>query len=101
MNSVDYSGYPDCRQEFITRFEELINKSTKKAIEGKKFRINTPLINLTKKEIIILGKKNGVDFSKTSSCYNPNIKKMCGKCDSCLLRQRGFEEASIVDPAYK
>ena len=99
VNAIDYSGYPDCRHEFIIRFEELINKSTKKAIEGKKFKINTPLINLTKKEIILLGDKNGVDFSMTSSCYNPKNKLMCSKCDSCLLRKKGFDEASIIDPA--
>ncbi len=98
VNAIDYSGYPDCRQEFINGFERLINQSTKKGIEGKKFKIITPLLNLTKKEIINLGKKNGVNFSKTSSCYNPVQKKRCGFCDSCLLRKRGFEEAAITDP---
>ena len=75
VNAIDYSGYPDCRKEFIMDFESLINKSTKKGIDGRKFNIVTPLIDLTKKEIIILGKKNGVDFSMTSSCYNPEQKK--------------------------
>ena len=98
VNSVDYSGYPDCRPEFIKGFEELINISTKKGIQGNKFKILTPLINLSKKEIVILGKKNYVDFSKTSSCYNPKEKKSCGFCDSCLLRKKGFEEAGIIDP---
>ena len=98
VNAIDYSGYPDCRKEFIMDFESLINKSTKKGIDGRKFNIVTPLIDLTKKEIIILGKKNGVDFSMTSSCYNPEQKKNCGLCDSCLLRQKGFKEALLKDP---
>ncbi len=98
VNSIDYSGYPDCRKTFIDDFENLINRSTKKGLEGKKFKIITPLINLSKKEIIILGNKNGVDFSMTSSCYNPTLKKSCGGCDSCLLRKRGFEEAKLTDP---
>ncbi len=99
VNAIDYSGYPDCRQEFINSFEQLINKSTKKGLQERKFKIFTPLINLTKREIILLGKKNGVDFSMTSSCYNPVRKKKCGQCDSCLLREKGFNEASIIDPA--
>ena len=98
VNSIDYSGYPDCRKTFIDDFENLINKATKKGIEGNKFKIFTPLINLSKKEIIKLGNKNGVDFSMTSSCYNPGLKKSCGFCDSCLLRKRGFEEAKLIDP---
>ncbi len=98
VNAIDYSGYPDCRKEFIMSFEGLINKSTKKGISGRKFRIMSPLIDLTKKDIIILGKKNGVDFSKTSSCYNPKLGKNCGMCDSCLLRQKGFNEAFLEDP---
>ena len=98
VNSVDYSGYPDCRKTFIDDFEKLINKSTKKGLDGKNFKILTPLINLSKKEIIILGNKNGVDFSITSSCYDPKLKKSCGCCDSCLLRKRGFEEAKLIDP---
>ena len=99
VNAIDYSGYPDCRKNFIDNFEKLINKSTKKGIEGSKFKINTPLINLSKKDIIKLGHKNGVDFSMTSSCYNPKLKKNCGVCDSCLLRKQGFEEAGLRDPA--
>ncbi len=98
VNAVDYSGYPDCRPEFIKGFENLINMSTKIGIEGKKLKIKTPLINLSKGEIISLGHKNGVEFSKTMSCYNPNLKKSCGLCDSCLLRKKGFEEASLIDP---
>ena len=73
---TDYSGYPDCRKEFIDCFEKMVNKSTKQGLTGEKFKIHTPLINLTKKEIIVLGSKNGVDFSKTSSCYNPELKKL-------------------------
>ena len=99
VNAIDYSGYPDCRKNFIDNFEKLINKSTKKGLEGSKFRINTPLINLSKKDIIKLGHKNGVDFSMTSSCYSPKLKKNCGVCDSCLLRKQGFEEAGLSDPA--
>ena len=99
VNAIDYSGYPDCRKNFIDNFEKLINKSTKKGLEGNKFKINTPLINLSKKDIIKLGHKNGVDFSMTSSCYSPKLKKNCGVCDSCLLRKQGFEEAGLSDPA--
>ena len=99
VNAIDYSGYPDCRKNFIDNFEKLINKSTKKGLEGSKFKINTPLINLSKKDIIKLGHKNGVDFSMTSSCYSPKLKKNCGVCDSCLLRKQGVEEAGLRDPA--
>ena len=99
VNAIDYSGYPDCRKNFIDNFEKLINKSTKKGLEGSKFKINTPLINLSKKDIIKLGHKKGVDFSMTSSCYSPKLKKNCGVCDSCLLRKQGFEEAGLRDPA--
>ena len=99
VNAIDYSGYPDCRKNFIDNFEKLINKSTKKGLEGSKYKINTPLINLSKKDIIKLGHKNGVDFSMTSSCYSPKLKKNCGVCDSCLLRKQGFEEAGLSDPA--
>ena len=99
VNAIDYSGYPDCRKNFIDNFEKLINKSTKKGLEGSKFKINTPLINLSKKDIIKLGHKNGVDFSMTSSCYSPKLKKNCGVCDSCLLRKQGFEEAGLRDPS--
>ena len=98
VNSVDYSGYPDCRKEFVVSFEKMINKCTKKGLEGRSFRIKTPLINLSKREIVLVGKKNSVDFSKTSSCYNPKKSKSCGLCDSCLLRKKGFEEAKVKDP---
>ena len=98
VNSVDYSGYPDCRKEFIVSFEKIINKCTKKGLEGRSFRIKTPLINLSKGEIVLVGKKNNVDFSKTSSCYNPKKSKSCGLCDSCLLRKKGFKDAKVKDP---
>jgi len=101
VNSLDYSGYPDCRKEFISGFEKLINISTKKGLEREKFKIYTPLIDMTKKEIIMLGKKNNVNFSMTLSCYNPENSLVCGKCDSCLLRKKGFEEASLIDPLMK
>ena len=97
-NAIDYSGYPDCRKEFIISFERLINKCTKKGLEGRSFRIKTPLINLSKREIVLVGKKNNVDFSKTSSCYNPKNLKSCGLCDSCLLRKKGFKDAKVKDP---
>jgi len=77
----------------------LINLSTKKGLEGKKFLIKAPLLDLNKKEIILLGKKNNIDFSKTSSCYNPRNQKSCGLCDSCLLRKKGFNEAELIDPS--
>ena len=93
VNAIDYSGYPDCREEFTKGFEKLANISTKKALEGKKFKINTPLINLSKRDIILIGMKNNVDFSKTSSCYNPQKNINCNVCDACLLRNKGFEEA--------
>ena len=101
VNALDYSGYPDCRKEFINGFENLINLSTKKGLEGVKFKICTPLIDMTKKEIVMLGKKNNVNFSMTLSCYNPKNSVVCGKCDSCLLRRKGFEEASLIDPLMK
>tara|TARA_B100001057_G_scaffold189187_1_gene190002 strand:+ start:1140 stop:1826 length:687 start_codon:yes stop_codon:yes gene_type:complete len=101
VNALDYSGYPDCRKEFINGFENLINLSTKKGLEGVKFKIYTPLIDMTKKEIVMLGKKNNVNFSMTLSCYNPKNSVICGKCDSCLLRRKGFEEASLIDPLMK
>lgn len=93
VNALDYSGYPDCRPEYIAAFEKLANLATKKGVEGSGFKIHTPLINLTKAEIIKLGLKLGVDYSKTISCYDPQNGEPCGKCDSCLLREKGFREA--------
>ena len=98
VNSIDYSGYPDCRPEFINAFEKVSNLSTKKGIQGNKVIIHTPLIKKTKKEIIKLGNKNKINFKNTLSCYSPKNKLACGECDACLLRLKGFDEANIVDP---
>lgn len=97
-NAVDYSGYPDCRPRFIRSFEALANVATKAGVQGRRFGVHAPLLKLTKAEIIRLGKSLGVDFSLTHSCYDPSPKgKPCGKCDSCLLRKKGFEEAGEED----
>ncbi len=99
VNAIDYSGYPDCREEFIKAFEKAVNLGTKSGVEGKKIKVHTPLISLTKSEIIKKGLKLGVDYSLTHSCYDPDEKRRaCGRCDSCLLRKKGFEEAGIEDP---
>ncbi|MEW8339482.1 MAG: 7-cyano-7-deazaguanine synthase QueC [Candidatus Thiodiazotropha taylori] len=99
VNAVDYSGYPDCRPEFIRAFEQLANLATKAGVEGMDFHIHTPLIDLTKGEIIQQGIKLGLDYSLTVSCYQANEQgEACGSCDSCRLRARGFEEAGVVDP---
>lgn len=98
VNSVDYSGYPDCRPEYIDAFEKMSNLAIKNAVEGKIIiNIETPLIDLTKSEIIKIGKSFNVDYSKTLSCYDPLNGKACGHCDSCLLRKKGFEQAGIED----
>ena len=99
VSAVDYSGYPDCRPEYIAAFEKMANLATKAAMEGKKLRIHTPLINLSKGEIIKKGLSLGVDFSLTHSCYDPRPDgKACGRCDSCQLRLKGFREAGAEDP---
>ncbi len=99
VNSVDWSGYPDCRPEYIKAFTEMANLATKMTTEGKKITIHTPLINLTKSEIIQQGTKLGVDYSKTNTCYDPGAEgNPCGTCDACTLRQQGFLEAGLVDP---
>jgi len=100
VNAVDYSGYPDCRPEFVAAFEKLANLATKAGVEGRlRFRIHTPLVHLTKAEIIRRGTALGVDYSWTHSCYDPDPSGLsCGRCDSCLLRLRGFAEAGLVDP---
>ncbi|MBC8285577.1 MAG: 7-cyano-7-deazaguanine synthase QueC [Nitrospinae bacterium] len=100
VNAVDYSGYPDCRPEFIAAFETMANLATKAGVEGKeKLKIHTPLIQLTKAEIILKGLELGVDYSLTHSCYNPeNSGKACGICDSCQLRLKGFTDAGFEDP---
>ncbi len=100
VNAIDYSGYPDCRPEFIAEFEKLANLATKAGVEGREpFRIHTPLIHLTKSQIIQIGTKLGVDYSLTLSCYEPDAEgRACGRCDSCRLRQKGFAEAGLRDP---
>jgi len=100
VNAVDYSGYPDCRPEFIAAFEAMANLATKESVEGRShIKIHTPLIDLTKEEIIRQGLAMGVDYSLTSSCYDPaDDGNPCRACDSCLLRQKGFSEAGVVDP---
>jgi len=100
VNAIDYSGYPDCRPEFITAFETLANLATKAGVEGKnRMKIHTPLIKLNKGEIIQKGLQLGVDFAMTHSCYNPGEEgKSCGVCDSCQLRLKGFQEAGVEDP---
>jgi 7-cyano-7-deazaguanine synthase len=99
VNSVDYSGYPDCRPKFIKSFEETANLATKVGMEGKNIVIHTPLIDLTKKEIIELGLSLGVNYGLTSTCYDPNkTGNPCGSCDACILRLKGFQSASEKDP---
>jgi 7-cyano-7-deazaguanine synthase len=99
VNAVDYSGYPDCRPEFIEAFENLANIGTKAGVEGRSFQIHTPLIKLSKAEIIRKGVEFGADFSLTHSCYDPTFEGLaCGECDSCLLRLKGFREAGMKDP---
>lgn len=99
VNAVDYSGYPDCRPDFIEAFETLANLATKSGVEGNKLTIHAPLIDLSKAEIIQQGIKLGVDYSQTVSCYQADIHgKACGRCDSCRLRRQGFEQAGIEDP---
>jgi 7-cyano-7-deazaguanine synthase len=99
VNALDYSGYPDCRPEFILQFEKLARVATKAGVEGKCYRIHAPLIDLTKAQIIAQGAKLGVQFSLTTSCYDPAADgAACGECDSCLLRAKGFREAGVPDP---
>jgi 7-cyano-7-deazaguanine synthase len=103
-NAVDYSGYPDCRPEFLKAFEDMANFATRVSVEGKvRFRINAPLIKLTKAEILNKGNELGVDYALTWSCYDPQEGQggglvPCGKCDSCIIRAKGFKEAGLVDP---
>jgi len=99
VNAVDYSGYPDCRPEFIASFQDLAAVATKRGVEGERLRIETPLIHLTKPEIIRLGIDLGVDYSMTVSCYQADAQgRACGRCDSCRIRQAGFEAAGLADP---
>ncbi len=99
VNAIDYSGYPDCRPEFIEAFETMANLATKAGVEGGRFQIHTPLIKFSKAEIICKAIEVGVDLSLTHSCYDPTPEGLaCGECDSCLLRLKGFCEAGIKDP---
>lgn len=100
VNALDYSGYPDCRPEYVAAFETMANLATKAAVEGAgHFRIHTPLIRLTKAEIIARGLELGVDYGRTHSCYDPTSEGLaCGLCDSCRLRLKGFAEAGVTDP---
>lgn len=100
VNALDYSGYPDCRPEYIRAFEKMANLATKAGVEGtSRFRVHTPLIELSKAGIVRLGTGLHVDFSLTHSCYDPSSKGLaCGRCDSCLLRRKGFAEAGVDDP---
>jgi 7-cyano-7-deazaguanine synthase len=99
VNALDYSGYPDCRPEYVEAFERMANLATKASVEGRlRVRIHTPLIQLSKAEIVKLGGELGLNFGLTHSCYDPDAAGLpCGQCDSCLLRRKGFEEAGIAD----
>jgi len=99
VNAVDYSGYPDCRPEYIKAYELMANLATKVGVEGNHLRIHTPLIDMTKAEIIQTGLQKGVDYSLTVSCYAADEQgRACGECDSCRLRRKGFEDAGLADP---
>jgi 7-cyano-7-deazaguanine synthase len=101
VNALDYSGYPDCRPEFIAAFEELASLATARGVHGERFHIHAPLQMLTKSQIIRLGTELGLDYSLTHSCYDPGASGPCGRCDSCVLRANGFAEAGVIDPAAK
>ena len=99
VNAIDYSGYPDCREEYISSFEKMANLATKTGVEGSKISIHAPLIKMNKAEIIKLGLEHNVDYSMTVSCYQASEDgHACGKCDSCRLRREGFERLGIQDP---
>lgn len=101
VNALDYSGYPDCRPEFIKAFEDMANLATKQSVKGEKIEIKTPLISMTKAEIIQKGLSLGVDYSQTISCYLANSNgEACGECDACVLRINGFNNANIKDPTF-
>jgi 7-cyano-7-deazaguanine synthase len=102
VNALDYSGYPDCRPEYIEAFEKMANLALKECVEGRmRIRIHTPLIEMSKARIITTGVQLGVDYSLTHSCYDPDSAgNACGRCDSCTLRKKGFEEAGIPDPTH-
>ena len=99
VNALDYSGYPDCREEFVRAFESLAAVGTRAGVEGARFRVHTPLIALSKAEIIRRGLDLGLDYGLTHSCYDPQPDgRPCGRCDSCVLRARGFADAAVADP---
>ena len=99
VNALDYSGYPDCRPEFVRAFESLANLATRAGVEGARFHIHTPLIAMSKAEIIRRGLELGLDYALTHSCYDPSPSgQACGRCDSCVLRARGFADAGVRDP---
>jgi len=99
VNALDYSGYPDCRPEFVSAFEHLAAVATRAGVEGARFRVHTPLISLSKAEIIRRGVELGLDYGLTHSCYDPaQAGRPCGRCDSCVLRAKGFQEAGVADP---
>jgi len=99
VNAVDYSGYPDCRPEYVTAFETMANLATKAGVEGRKLTIHAPLMTLSKARIIAEGQRLGVDYALTSSCYDPDSQgRACGRCDSCQLRRKGFADAGVADP---
>jgi 7-cyano-7-deazaguanine synthase len=99
VNAVDYSGYPDCRPEYIAAFEKMANLATRSGVEGQPLRIETPLIDLSKQEIIKRGTELGVDYGLTVSCYQADAEgRACGQCDSCRFRRQGFQQAGIADP---
>jgi 7-cyano-7-deazaguanine synthase len=101
VNAVDYSGYPDCRPEFIQAFEKMANLATKKGVEGQPFTVHTPLIQLSKADIIKKGADLAVDYALTVSCYDPDERGYaCGRCDSCRIRAQGFKEAGVADPTH-
>ena len=99
VNALDYSGYPDCRPEFIEAFEAMANLATRAGVEGRRLRIHAPLLELTKAEIVILGTGLGVDYGQTVSCYEADDSgTACGRCDACVLRTKGFADAGLADP---
>jgi 7-cyano-7-deazaguanine synthase len=101
VNALDYSGYPDCRPEFIAAFEQLASLATAKGVHGERFRIHAPLQLMTKREIIQRGITLGLDYGLTHSCYDPSPSGPCGRCDSCVLRANGFAEAGVEDPILR
>ncbi|HYM25697.1 MAG TPA: 7-cyano-7-deazaguanine synthase QueC [Vicinamibacterales bacterium] len=98
VNALDYSGYPDCRPEFVAAFERLAGLATRAGVEGARIRVRTPLITMTKGEIVRRGMALGLDYGLTHSCYDPIDSRPCGRCDSCVLRARGFRDAGVKDP---